>query len=114
MKEQVKGFLKKLEQEETLKKRFKEADTAERLVALIKEAGFSFGLEEYQQVMKELQSEVGIEQLTDDDMDKVAGGWECQPEADYCNPTCRPGCKPACKPWGPCEPSCPPCIPRNR
>jgi predicted ribosomally synthesized peptide with nif11-like leader len=108
MKEQVKKFWEKLDQNEDLKRRFKEAETEAELENVIKEAGFSFGVEAYRQTVKEMAQETGIEQLTDDDMDKVAGGEYCE-IIPGCMPICRPACHPGCDPLKPCAPNCAPC-----
>jgi len=93
MKDQVREFHRKVDQEETLKKRFMEIETEEELAAIIKEAGFSFTPKDYRQKLKELQQEAGIEQITDDDMDGVVGGL-CSPFFSP-RPKCFPGCNPS-------------------
>lgn len=119
MKEQVKKFLQKLDQDGTLKNKFTETQNQEELAAVIKEAGFTFKPEEYRLALKELQKEAGIEQITDDNLEQVAGGL-CSPicsPVNLCNPTCgnSPGsCDPHCKPhWRECGPQCSPdCNPK--
>ena len=86
MKEQVKDFWRKIDQDEALKQRFTEAGSKEEFEGVVKDAGLAFTREEYQQVVKEMQQEAGIEKLTDDDLHKVSGGSSCTP----CHPHCDP------------------------
>jgi predicted ribosomally synthesized peptide with nif11-like leader len=85
VKEQVKEFWRKIDQDEVLKQKFTEAGSKEEFEGVIKDAGLAFTREEYQQAVKEMQQEAGIEKLTDDDLHKVAGG-SCTP----CHPQCDP------------------------
>ncbi len=86
MKEQVKDFWRKIDQDEALKQRFTEAGSKEEFEGVVKDAGLAFTREDYQQAVKEMQQEAGIEKLTDDDLHKVTGGGSCTP----CNPHCDP------------------------
>lgn len=105
MKEQVKAFLQNINQNEALRKRFIAAGDKEEAEGIIKETGFFFSLEDYRQAAKELEQEAGIEILTDDNLDKVAGGF-CSPICDpvaICKPACSLKCDPDCDP-APCKP----------
>ena len=119
MKEQVEQFLQALDRDTAMKKRFTEARDSAELETLIKEAGFSFSAAEYRHAVKELRREAGIEQITDEKLDRVAGGF-CSPicsPVNICDPTdphCSPRCDPHCKPhWRECDPQCSPdCNPK--
>lgn len=113
MKEKIKEFLQLLEQDETLRKKYLQAQNETELGRIIQEAGFSFGPEDYRQTVKKLQQEAGIELLTDDELDGAAGGaTSCDPVCSPCTPNCDPSCSPKCTPA--CSPRCSPyCVPVN-
>ncbi len=113
MKEQVKEFWRKIDQDEVLKQRFTEAGSKDEFEGVVKDTGLAFTREEYQQAVKEMQQEAGIEKLTDDDLHKVTGGDACDPNFTICQPNATP-CEPQCAPCAPhCLPSNVPYRPPN-
>jgi predicted ribosomally synthesized peptide with nif11-like leader len=63
--EQAQAFMEKVKNDEDLAKRLKEAEDSESRLNIAKELGYEFNLEEARQAR---------EQLSDEDLDNVAGG----------------------------------------
>ncbi|MBW1962658.1 MAG: Nif11-like leader peptide family RiPP precursor [Deltaproteobacteria bacterium] len=70
--ENVKGFLKNMAQDEKLRAEFEKADKDE-IIILAEKAGIPFSLDELKAVIEASPMTVS-EELSDDDLEKVAGG----------------------------------------
>lgn len=72
--ESLKAFGNKITEDEELKKKAQDRglENVDEMVALAQENGFDVTREDYKQLAEELKSS---EELTDDDLEKVAGGF---------------------------------------
>jgi predicted ribosomally synthesized peptide with nif11-like leader len=64
--EAAKAFIEKVKTDAELAKKVKEAEDADSKLQIAKQEGFEFTAQEAKQVQEE---------LTDEDLDSVAGGW---------------------------------------
>ena len=80
-KEQLKALVEKAASDTELSDKIGAATTAEAVIEIAKAAGFSITSEDIQLLLS-LLSEVSEEEeeLTDDDLENVAGGWGFLPE----------------------------------
>ena len=72
--ERLKAFLAIVKLDDSLKARIKEASNVDQFVALGKELGYFFSIDDLKALIEE--------ELTDDDLDKVRGGRQGYVEAE--------------------------------
>ena len=72
-KEQLKALFEKVASDTELSDKIGAATTAEAVIEIAKAAGFSITSEDIQLLLSEVSEEE--EELTDDDLENVAGGW---------------------------------------
>ena len=72
-KEQLKALVEKVASDTELSDKIGAATTAEAVIEIAKAAGFSITSEDIQLLLSEVSEEE--EELTDDDLENVAGGW---------------------------------------
>ncbi len=78
----AKDFLQKLQSEQELKAKFQNAADEDARHQLAKAAGFDFTLEEFKQAVKEMLASGEDEELTADQLKKIAGGY-ASPDGEY-------------------------------
>lgn len=76
--ESARQFTEQMKTDEAFRKSFMAAGSQEDAMKMVKAKGYDFSLEEIQQVRHEYQAEAGeTGELTDEDLDTVAGGAWC-------------------------------------
>ncbi len=76
--EQLKAFLEKVKGDTSLQERLKAATDSDAVLAIAKEAGFMISAVD----LKNTQSEI-----SDKELEGVAGGWVSVAYTNYCDPT---------------------------
>lgn len=71
----AKDFLKKLQSDSSLKAKFQNASDQATRHRMAKEAGFDFTLPEFKQTLDEVTAAAEEGELTEDQLQAVAGGW---------------------------------------
>ena len=78
-KEQLKAFVEKVASDTELTDKIGAATTVETMIEIAKSAGFSITSEDIQLLLSFLSEVSEEEELTDDDLENVAGGFNFQP-----------------------------------
>ena len=76
--EQLKAFLEKVKADTSLQEKLKAATDSDAVLAIAKEAGFMISAVD----LKNTQSEI-----SDKELEGVAGGWVSNAYTNYCDPT---------------------------
>ena len=76
--EQLKAFLEKVKGDTSLQEKLKAASDADAVVSVAKEEGFSISIDDIKAQLLELSDEAGDVELSDEELEGVAGG-VCEP-----------------------------------
>jgi predicted ribosomally synthesized peptide with nif11-like leader len=72
--ESAKAFYQRMTEDNTFRAPFEEASTKEERQQLIKDAGYDFTADEWQQAMTEIQAADSDEELKEEELEAIAGG----------------------------------------
>ena len=72
--EQLKAFLEKVKGDTSLQEKLKAASGADAVVSIAKEEGFSISIDDIKAQLLELSDEAGDVELSDEELEGVAGG----------------------------------------
>jgi predicted ribosomally synthesized peptide with nif11-like leader len=81
--ESAKAFYQKMSEDDTFRTPFEEASTKEERQQLIKDAGYDFTADEWQEAVAEIQATDSNEELQEEELEAIAGGVGLHPAADY-------------------------------
>ena len=72
--ESAKAFYQRMTEDDTFRTPFEEASTKEERQQLIKDAGYNFTADEWQEAMTEIQAADSDEELKEEELEAIAGG----------------------------------------
>ena len=72
--DQLKAFLEKVKGDTSLQEKLKAASDADAVVSIAKEEGFSISIDDIKAQLLELSDEAGDVELSDEELEGVAGG----------------------------------------
>jgi predicted ribosomally synthesized peptide with nif11-like leader len=72
--ETAKAFYQRMSEDNTFRKPFEEASTKEERQQLIKDAGYDFTADEWQEAVAEIQATDSNEELQEEELEAIAGG----------------------------------------